>query len=58
MINTAFSNISVILWHPILLVEETGVSEKTTDKTLLHNVVLSTPRPSRIQTRNESGDRL
>jgi hypothetical protein len=26
-----FNNISVILWHLVLLVEETGVPEKTTD---------------------------
>jgi hypothetical protein len=31
--------------------------EKTTKQTLSHNVVLSTPRLSRIQTHNVSGDR-
>ena len=45
-----FSNISVISWRSVLLVEETGVPrEKTTDlrqvrQTLSHNVVSSTPR--------------
>ena len=31
MFNATFNNISVILWRAILLVEETGVPEKTTD---------------------------
>jgi len=48
--NTTFNNISVISWRSVLLVEETGVPEKTTelpqvtDKLLSHNVVSSTPR--------------
>jgi hypothetical protein len=29
--NATFSNISVISWRSVLLVEETGVPEKTTD---------------------------
>ena len=29
--NTTFNNISVISWWSVLLVEETGVPEKTTD---------------------------
>jgi hypothetical protein len=29
--NTTFNNISVISWQSVLLVEETGVPEKTTD---------------------------
>ena len=42
--NATFNNISVISWQPVLL-EETGVSEKTNDpvqvtkKPLSHNVV-------------------
>jgi len=34
MFNTTFNNISVIMWHSVLLVEETRVqvtAEKTTD---------------------------
>jgi hypothetical protein len=31
MFNATFNNISVISWRPVLLVEETGVPEKTTD---------------------------
>ena len=45
MFNTTFNNISVILWHSVLLVEETGVpGENTTnlppvtDK--LHHIML------------------
>ena len=47
--NTTFNNISVISWQSVLLVEETGVQQKTTDmlqvtdKTLSHNVVWSAP---------------
>ena len=61
--NATFNNISVILWRSVVLVEETGVPEKTTelsqvtDKLLLHNGVSSTPRPSGILTHNVSGDR-
>jgi hypothetical protein len=29
--NTTFNNISVILWQSVLLVEETGVPQKSTD---------------------------
>ena len=29
--NATFNNISVMSWQSVLLVEETGVSEKTTD---------------------------
>jgi hypothetical protein len=29
--NTTFNNISAISWQSVLLVEETGVPEKTTD---------------------------
>ena len=31
MLNTTFNNFSVISWQSVLLVEETGVLEKTTD---------------------------
>ena len=34
VLNATFNNISVISWHSVLLVEETGVPERTTD--LLH----------------------
>ena len=43
--NATFNNISVISWRSVLLVEETGVAEKTTDlpqvnkQILSHNVV-------------------
>ena len=49
VINATFSNISVILWRSVLLVEETGVPAKNYQpvashrQTLSHNVVLSTP---------------
>jgi hypothetical protein len=29
--NATFSNISAISWRPVLVVEEAGVSERTTD---------------------------
>ena len=45
--NATFNNISVISWQSVLLVEETRVPVENlyqvTDKTLSHNVVLSTP---------------
>jgi hypothetical protein len=40
--NAIFNNISVILWGTVLLVEETGVTDK-----LYRNVVSSTPRNER-----------
>ena len=49
VINATFTNISVISWWSFLLVEEIRVSREihdlsqVTDKTLSHNVVLSTP---------------
>ena len=47
-----FNNISVISWRSILLVEEPGVPEKTTDLSqvtdqISHNVVSSTSRLER-----------
>jgi hypothetical protein len=55
--NTTFNNISVISWRSVLLVEETGVPEENHRpaashwQTLSHNVVLSTPHLSGVQTR-------
>jgi hypothetical protein len=31
VLNATFSNISAISWRPVLVVEETGVMERTTD---------------------------
>ena len=51
--NATSNNISVISWHSILLVEETGVPgdnhdlAQVADKLLSHNVVSSTPRHER-----------
>ena len=56
--NATFNNISVILWRLILLVEETRVpgenhrSAASHWQTSSHNVVMSTPHPSGIRTRN------
>ena len=50
--NTTFNNISVIMWHLVLLVEETRVPREnhkpftSHSQTLSHNVVSSTPCPS------------
>jgi hypothetical protein len=60
--NATFNNISVISWWSVLLVEETEVPRKKQPavshwQTLANNVVLSTPRPSKIWTQNISGDR-
>jgi hypothetical protein len=62
LFNSTFNNISVILWQPVLLVEETRVPRKNQRlaaihwQTLSHNVVSSTPRPSGIRTDNVGGD--
>jgi hypothetical protein len=62
--NATFNNVSVILWRSVLLVEETGVPGENHQpvtshwQTLSHNIVLSTPRLTGIQTLNISGDRL
>ena len=62
--NTTFNNVSVILWRSVLFVEETGVPGENHQpvtshwQTLSHNIVLSTPRLSGIQTLNISDDRL
>ena len=53
--NVIFNNISVISWRSVLLVEETGIQEKTR-QTLSHNVESSTPHLSRIRTHTVSGD--
>ena len=61
--NDTFNNISVILWRPISLVEDTGVPGENylpaTNhwQTLSHNVVSNTRRLSGIWTNNDSGDR-
>jgi hypothetical protein len=62
VINATFSNISVISWRSVVLVEETGVAREnhrpaaSDCQTLSHNVVSSTPRLSEILTYNDSGD--
>ena len=61
--NATFSNISVISWGQVLLVEETGAPGEnhwhvaSHWQTLSHNVVSSTPRMSEFQTPNFSGDK-
>jgi hypothetical protein len=56
--NTTFNGISIISWQSVLVAEETGVPETTTDLTnLSHNVVSSILRLSGIQTHNVNGDR-
>ena len=61
--NATFNNISVITWQSVLLVEETIVPDEnhwpgaSHWQTLSHNLVSSTPRQSRVQTHNVSGDR-
>jgi len=52
-----FSNISVISWRSVLLVEETEVPGENHWQTLSHNVVSSTPRHERGRTHNFSCDR-
>ena len=41
-VSATFSNMSVILWWSVLLVEETGVPGVSHWQTLSHNVVSST----------------
>ena len=49
--DATFNHISVISWRSVLLVEKSGIpGENHRLKTLLHNVVSSTPRLSGIQT--------
>ena len=45
--NTTFNNMSVISGQSVLLVEKTTDLPQVTDKSLSHNVVLSTPRHER-----------
>jgi len=58
-----FNNISVISWQSVLLMEKTRVPRENHEhvashgQTLSHNVVLSTPRLSKIQTHKFSDDR-
>ena len=58
-----FSNISVILWQSVFLMEETGVPGENHQpaashwQTLSHNVVSSTFWLSGVQTHNVSGDK-
>ena len=58
--NAIFNNISVILWRPVLLVEETEENHRPVAshwQTLSHNIVSITPCLSGIWTHNFSGDR-
>jgi hypothetical protein len=40
--NTAFINITVILWQSVLLMEETGVTRETTDLPQVTDTILLT----------------
>jgi hypothetical protein len=55
--NASFNNISVISWQSVLLVKEIGVLGENHRPAVSHNIVSSTPRPSRIRTHNVSGNR-
>jgi len=58
--NVTFSNISVISWRSVLLVEEPGILEKTTDLSqitakFIIECCMSTPHLSGIRTHDVSG---
>ena len=56
--SATFNNISVISWHSVVLVEETGVPEenhRSVSRPTLSHVISSTP--IMIRTHNFSGDR-
>jgi hypothetical protein len=58
--NATFSNISVILWSSVLLVQEAGDYHRpfaSYRQTLSYNFVPSTPRHEWVRTHNFSGDR-
>ena len=63
VINATLTNISVISWPSVLLVEETGVPGENLrpaashSQTFSHNVLSNTPRLSRFRTHNVSDDR-
>ena len=60
--NTTFNNISVISWWSVLVVEESGVPEKTTELQLTHFMLYAVMlyrvhlAISQIRTHNASGD--
>jgi hypothetical protein len=47
--NATFNNISVISWRSVLLVEETGVLEKTTDLSKVNDKLIRHQLDSNLQ---------